>query len=1014
MKFQKSHIVLFLVLSFQFLSFCQNQRLRQFSVEDGLPQSQVNDIAQDQNGYLWLATQGGGVARFDGDNFKIYNTSNGLLDNYVNALYVAKDTLFIGSKRGLSIKSKNRIYSAEAPRINKITRIKGVTFLLTNKGLFRFSGFVSDTSRPNIIKISLDDNLDKSRINDLIFDGEHYWIASKSGLFKTEDLFKPQLERLVQDNFVALLNYKNRVLAATASEGLFSFEPNRFQDAFLILEGIRINDISVQYDNEIWIATANKGIYQLNLETHEANILINSADGLAIQNVQKTMTDRQSNIWIASSGGGFYRYFQNNFKHYNIGSGPGEDRVYAVHANQDGLWFSRSTIGLSKIKKDEVKTIAPPEPFKNAKLKTIASDRKDNLYLGSEGQGIWLRFQKTRDTFIEDKRKIDELQKIKISLKSISDYEISTNTGFPYDSIRSISIQADTIWASTYASGIVKFSYSPILKEPLAIFKVFSTKAGILDLNIKHSSYQYDRLWYATQNGHLGFIKSDEVNHLGAVLGEEVAINSILIYNDLIFLGTAGRGIWWSQVGAQLSFKKLKGSKPLTSENSLQLIFDNQGYLWSGSERGVDKIKLNPDTEIIDVFHFGKNDGFSGIETCLNAIDKDESGRLWFGTINGLTEYVPTIEDSESFAPKLFIEELRVNLKTVDSLGLATIGQDSNILKLAPDQNQVSFSFKSVDLNHPNSIQYRTKWNDSEWTSWSSNSSRAFSGLSFGKHVFSVQARNYRWQKSEVKKVSVFIETPMYRKVWFQSLLAVFFLLMLTLISVFYVKRLKHKNKRQQHQLQIENHLLDLEQKALRLQMNPHFMFNVLNGIKAMAKTKPSAMNDTINDFAALLRSTLSSSRKESISLQEEIEALHHYIKLELQMAQKPFDYTINLNSDYAAEDIRIPPMLIQPFVENSIRHGVTKGHREGKLDVQFISSGNSLKVIISDNGIGVFESQKTKLATDHQSMALKVTRDRLQSITGRDALKIVELKDKTGKVIGTEVCFEIPLETDF
>jgi len=205
-----------------------------------------------------------------------------------------------------------------------------------------------------------------------------------------------------------------------------------------------------------------------------------------------------------------------------------------------------------------------------------------------------------------------------------------------------------------------------------------------------------------------------------------------------------------------------------------------------------------------------------------------------------------------------------------------------------------------------------------------------------------------------------------------------------------------------------------LEQKALRLQMNPHFMFNVLNGIKAMAKTKPDAMNNTINNFAALLRSTLTSSRKEKISLQEEIKSLHHYIKLEQQMTQKPFEYRIDLESDYASEDILVPPMLIQPFVENAIRHGILKGSRTGKLQITFFTSETKLKVKISDNGIGIFESQKMKLAKDHQSMALKVTKERLESISGKNPLKIIELKDDDGSTIGTEVQFEIPLETEY
>lgn len=277
-----------------------------------------------------------------------------------------------------------------------------------------------------------------------------------------------------------------------------------------------------------------------------------------------------------------------------------------------------------------------------------------------------------------------------------------------------------------------------------------------------------------------------------------------------------------------------------------------------------------------------------------------------------------------------------------------------------------------------------------------------------------MQSRNYRWQESDVQKFSISIERPLLRKIWFQWLLAIIIILILLILVKSYIRRLKQKNKTIQRQLELQNHLLDLEQKALRLQMNPHFMFNVLNGIKAMARTKPKAMNSTINDFSALLRSTLTSSRKEKISLQDEIVALHHYIKLELQMAPTPFKYTINLKGEYAADDILIPPMLIQPFVENAIRHGIIPGNREGKLDIEFSTSETTLNVKISDNGIGIFKSQKVKMVKDHQSMALKVTKERLESISGKNSLKISEVKDHNDNPIGTEVYLEIPLETEY
>jgi sensor histidine kinase YesM len=196
--------------------------------------------------------------------------------------------------------------------------------------------------------------------------------------------------------------------------------------------------------------------------------------------------------------------------------------------------------------------------------------------------------------------------------------------------------------------------------------------------------------------------------------------------------------------------------------------------------------------------------------------------------------------------------------------------------------------------------------------------------------------------------------------------------------------------------------------------MNPHFIFNVLNGIKAMASSKPEKMNSTINSFATLLRATLNNSRKELITLAEETQTLQHYITVEQLMATKPFTFSIEINGDLDPEEILIQPMLIQPFVENAIRHGILKAPTEGVLHIIFDIAAPLLHCKIRDNGVGIFTSQQQKEKTNHQSMALTVTKERLQSISGKNTLKITEIKREDGTIGGTSVTFSIPLLTDY
>ncbi len=170
----------------------------------------------------------------------------------------------------------------------------------------------------------------------------------------------------------------------------------------------------------------------------------------------------------------------------------------------------------------------------------------------------------------------------------------------------------------------------------------------------------------------------------------------------------------------------------------------------------------------------------------------------------------------------------------------------------------------------------------------------------------------------------------------------------------------------------------------------------------------------TINSFATLLRETLNNSRKDQIILGQEIKTIRHYITVEQLMAAKPFTFTITSNCELDPEEILVPPMLIQPFVENAIRHGILKGNKAGVLQIEFNTTEHDLHCTVIDNGIGIFKSQETKIKTDHQSMALTVTKERLTSISGENALQITEIKNDDGTIGGTNITFKIPLLTDY
>lgn len=964
-----------------------------------------------------MGTQGGGLCRFNGDEFKIWNENDGLQSNYIHSLAFINDSLFIGTKRGLSIKTKNKFTNLDGPRINKICHIAKTTYLATNMGIYEYH------KNLGLVKVNLNPKINTSIINDVVFDGKLFWVATNKGLWKLNNIKQNTniIERHSAYNFTAAVFHNNKIFAAAFNHGILVLNTNaKTYGNRWIQKPERVTNISVYNDNELWVATDNDGITIIDSDVYIQKRKINRRNGLSVSHIRKSILDRQSNIWIATSGGGFYKYFQNNFIHYDQNTGLKSNRVYAVHSAKSGIWASNSEVGLVKIDSLGIHHIPQEERLSEVKIKTITSDASGNIWAGTEGKGILFKQIKQVDSILIDTLDTQELDTgpivtIDTLVKTVTkNHIIDNDKGLLSDWVRAIQVVNNTIWVASYSTGISRFKYDP-KRQSLVSLKKFTRKNGIKDLQIRDMKQDpHGTIWYSTQNGHLGYITKNKVTHLGNVLNQKTAIKTLLFHKNTLYIGTEGRGIWWSNLDEKITFKKLKGRKRPYSDNIYQMIFDDKNNLWAGSERGVDKIELNQSNDIVDVLHFGRNDGFLGIETFHNSVTKDNHGNLWFGAIYGLTKYQPSETTKATIKPSIHFEEVEVAYRSIDSIPLGTWANSKNVLKLTPNQTELSFSYKTIDLDHPDDVEYRWKLNSSEWSPWSSDHKQNLAGLAYGAHYFSAQSRNYRWEESDPIVFRFFIDSPIYEKAWFQFSVLGMIILVLGGYGLSYIRRVKQKNKEERERLQMQNHLLSLEQKALRLQMNPHFIFNVLNGIKAMGTSNPNRMNTTINTFAVLLRETLYNSRKDNITLDQEMQTLKHYIEIEQLMASKPFTYDISIDSDLDPEEILIPPMLIQPFVENAVRHGILKGSREGVLKVQFHTTDEFLHCTVLDNGQGIFQSQKNKIKTDHQSMALTVTRERLESISGKDSLHIKEVIQKDNSVAGTEIAFKIPLQTDY
>lgn len=224
--------------------------------------------------------------------------------------------------------------------------------------------------------------------------------------------------------------------------------------------------------------------------------------------------------------------------------------------------------------------------------------------------------------------------------------------------------------------------------------------------------------------------------------------------------------------------------------------------------------------------------------------------------------------------------------------------------------------------------------------------------------------------------------------------------------------------REEQLKLEFERRLSKVEMGALRSQMNPHFIFNCLNSIDYyILKNESEKASDYLNRFSRLIRLILQNSTKNQVNLKEELEALRLYIEMEALRFQGQFKYTIQVKNGLVPVDHEVPPMLLQPYVENAIWHGLLHSEEPGRLDIILAIEGHNLLCCIEDNGVGrdfVHEmNANAKLKT--RSMGTKITEDRLELFSklyhSEAAVEIIDLKDREGRAIGTRVELSIPVQ---
>lgn len=393
------------------------------------------------------------------------------------------------------------------------------------------------------------------------------------------------------------------------------------------------------------------------------------------------------------------------------------------------------------------------------------------------------------------------------------------------------------------------------------------------------------------------------------------------------------------------------------------------------------------------------------------------SGLLLFGGRNNIVLADPSELQRNRELPVPYITEVRVLNQPHPYKAL--FGNET--LYLAPLQNffSVSFSAQAFTLGNETKFRYRLAGFD-DWVEAGNRRFANYTNVPGGWYLFQLQAANNEGLWNEhILEIPVFVATAWWASWWFRTLAV---LLVVALVLGFSRYRIRQVRRKARIRAEYEKRLAQLEMSALLAQMNPHFLFNSLNSIDSyIVKNESKKASEYLNNFARLMRLMLQHSRAEFVSLADELEALDLYLQMESLRFDHCFEYEIRVEESLRTSSIVIPPMLMQPFLENAIWHGVRHLRRDaatGKILLQITRQGDCLHCVIEDNGIGREKSADLKAGKNNKShrksMGMSITRDRIellhQTRNVEARIEIIDLKDETGQARGTRVELSIPV----
>ncbi len=926
--------------------------------ENGLPSNEVYQILQDPFGYLWIGCDAG-LYRYDGFEFTKFSSpsSSGR------------------SISGLALDSKGRVWCRN------------------------FNGQVFRTNGDSLLLI-----VDRSRIQGdnsmyALDDQNCLWMIQGTRLIKRSDsgdsLYSIALPSKEVSRYAGILFADNHVVVTDNANTIYSF--SILDQKFKLLQSA--SDNPTVYKTSAFVV--DRRLYVLReLMNGDRFSLMFEENGQLVHagiNLQYAQQDRIYNLCSAgkdklavcgSNGLRIYDLHSKQWSHQFAGR-----NISSLYVDRENLtWISTLQEGLFVVPTPTLIRVNASNPEITDQNFTDVAVSKSSIIVGSH------------------KGRITELDLNGGVVRTLA-------INAPTVSTKQVKVHGDSVWIAHGPLSV--FSNGKLVKRiPIynardfcivgdSLYYVCSEISGVTSVNASKTSAEIygardfgggrsvcyspaeNATYYALNRGLFyyrhGVLK--EIQHKG----QPVFVNSLAVSRDLIYAATVSMGLLIIKDGVVENSIDAANS---VITNELKVVHVDQNFIWTASNTALYRI----DKDLKSTAQFSHSHGINAKD--INTIDSNDS-LVFLATNKGLLIFPRRLEWLNAVAPGVYLSRVAVDNVSVPFSSTVVL----------PHRNQLfTIEFSSVALRSRGKykVLYRMIGLDTSWHELQASARViTYQSIPPGEYRFEIRAVNESGISGKSVVLAIQTEYPIWQRWWFYIIATIAVLMTIALVAYARIKYIQRK-------AETEKRMITSQLTALKAQMNPHFMYNALNSIQALILQHDTENSNLyLGKFSSLMRNVLDSSGKEFITLQEELDILELYLSLEKLRFGDDFVYLLHVEENIDRHALCIPPILLQPFVENAIKHGLLHKRGMKRLKISFYIDSD-LVCEIEDNGVGRKRAHEIKERSSirHRSFSTEATSERIQLLNHMGEAKFsvttIDL-EVDGAPTGTLVRLTIP-----